>query len=64
MPALLRGMARAAAVAGTAMAVSYRVSRHRAERWQRQGYGAQDHGYDAPPPQPAPTRVRGLRDRL
>ena len=45
MPGLLRGMARTAVVAGTATAVSNRVSRRQAERWQRQGY------YDEPEPQ-------------
>jgi hypothetical protein len=53
MPGLLRGMARTAVVAGTATAVSNRVSRRQAERW-----GAQDAQYYpeeqyAPPPQPA-----------
>ena len=33
MPGLLRGMARTAAVAGTATAVSNRVSRRQGERW-------------------------------
>lgn len=33
MPGLLRGMARTAVVAGTATAVSNRVSRNQAERW-------------------------------
>lgn len=33
MPGLLRGMARTAAVAGTATAVSNRVSRRQANRW-------------------------------
>ena len=37
MPGLLRGMARTAVVAGTATAVSNRVSRRQASRW-----GAQD----------------------
>ncbi len=37
MPGLLRGMARTAAVAGTATAVSNRVSRHQAQRWSEQG---------------------------
>jgi hypothetical protein len=46
MPGLLRGIARTAAVAGTATAVSNRVSRRQAERWQRQGY------YDEPEPAP------------
>ena len=55
MPGLLRGMARTAVVAGTATAVSNRVSRRQGERWQRQGYGAQEQGYDAPPPAAAPA---------
>jgi hypothetical protein len=46
MPGLLRGVVRTAAVAGTATAVSNRVSRRQAERWQRQGY------YDEPAPEP------------
>ena len=50
MPGLLRGIARTAAVAGTATAVSNRVSRRQAERWQRQGY------YDEPEPQPEPQQ--------
>ncbi len=33
MPGLLRGMARTAVVAGTATAVSNRVSRRQSERW-------------------------------
>ena len=52
MPGLLRGMARTAVVAGTATAVSNRVSRRQGERWSRQGY------YDEPQyaePAPAPA---------
>jgi hypothetical protein len=45
MPGLLRGVARTAAIAGTATAVSNRVSRRQADRWGRQGY------YDEPEPQ-------------
>ena len=37
MPGLLRGVARTAVVAGTATAVSNRVSRRQAQRWQSQG---------------------------
>jgi hypothetical protein len=49
MPGLLRGVVRTAAVAGTATAVSNRVSRRQAERW-----GAQDaQAYQEQPP-PAP----------
>ena len=49
MPGLLRGIARTAVVAGTATAVSNRVSRRQGERWASQGY------YDEPEPQPAPA---------
>ena len=52
MPGLLRGMARTAVVAGTATAVSNRVSRRQAQRW-----GAQDsYGYE-PEPGPAPAQA-------
>jgi len=44
MPGLLRGVARTAVVAGTATAVSNRVSRRQAQRW-----GAQDPGYQQEP---------------
>ncbi|PZF81300.1 SHOCT domain-containing protein [Jiangella anatolica] len=44
---LLRGMARTAVVAGTATAVSNRVSRRQAERWQRQAY--EEQAMAAPP---------------
>lgn len=37
MPGLLRGIARTAVVAGTATAVSNRVSRRQGERWAQQG---------------------------
>jgi hypothetical protein len=46
MPGLLRGVARTAVIAGTATAVSNRVSRRQAERWQRQG----SYPYDQPQP--------------
>jgi Short C-terminal domain len=49
MPGLLRGMARTAVVAGTATAVSNRVSRRQARRW-----GAQETAYEEPPQQYAP----------
>ncbi|MFC8799692.1 SHOCT domain-containing protein [Promicromonospora sp. NPDC057138] len=49
---LLRGVARTAVVAGTATAVSNRVSRRQANRWAAQDpYAQQD--YAPPPPQPA-----------
>jgi hypothetical protein len=52
MPGLLRGMARTAVVAGTATAVSNRVSRRQAQRW---GYVDQGAAYDEPAPAPAPA---------
>jgi Short C-terminal domain len=47
---LLRGMARTAVVAGTATAVSNRVSRRQAGRWAAQEQPQQE--YAAPPQQP------------
>ena len=47
MPGLLRGMARTAVVAGTATAVSNRVSRRQAGRWAAQ----EQESYAPPPPQ-------------
>lgn len=57
MPGLLRGVARTAVVAGTATAVSNRVSRRQAGRWAAQE-SAQEPQYAAPPQQyaaPQPT---------
>jgi hypothetical protein len=72
MPGLLRGVARTAVVAGTATAVSNRVSRRQAERWQQQGrypYGQpQQPTYEepapqyAPPPEPQVDMVQQLKD--
>jgi len=73
MPGLLRGVARTAVVAGTATAVSNRVSRRQANRWsekeQAQAYQEQPYApppqyapqpqYYAPPPQPAPAPAAG-----
>jgi Short C-terminal domain len=42
MPGLLRGIARTAVVAGTATAVSNRVSRRQAGRWSRRSQDEQD----------------------
>ncbi|MEU0785639.1 SHOCT domain-containing protein [Streptomyces sp. NPDC006173] len=52
MPGLLRGVARTAVVAGTATAVSNRVSRRQAGRWAQQEAPAQ--GYQEPAPAAAP----------
>lgn len=53
MPGLIRGVARTAVVAGTATAVSNRVSRRQAARWAEQD--PQQGGYYEAPPQPAPA---------
>ncbi|MFJ3975317.1 SHOCT domain-containing protein [Streptomyces sp. NPDC090021] len=59
MPGLLRGVARTAVVAGTATAVSNRVSRRQAGRWsqqeQQQAYEQQQAAAAPPPPPPAPA---------
>jgi Short C-terminal domain len=65
MPGLLRGVARTAAIAGTATAVSNRVSRRQAGRWAQQD--AQQ--YQEPPPQyqqppPAPAASSGSGDMI
>ena len=54
---LLRGIARTAAIAGTATAVSNRVSRRQANRWSQQEdqQYAQQQQYAAPPPPPPPA---------
>ena len=77
MPGLLRGVVRTAAVAGTATAVSNRVSRRQAERWQRKesaSYGQPQPAYQEPAPQyaappapqyaapPAPDPIQQLKD--
>jgi hypothetical protein len=65
MPGLVRGVARTAVIAGTATAVSNRVSRRQVEHWSEQA--AEDGGQQAPatyqqpqyqpapPPPPAPA---------
>jgi hypothetical protein len=65
MPGLLRGMARTAVVAGTATAVSNRVSRRQANKWGAQEAEAQPQEQYAPPPAapaaPAEDRVEQLK---
>jgi hypothetical protein len=70
MPGLLRGVARTAVIAGTATAVSNRVSRRQAGRWaeqdqaeayqQQQMYGQPPHG--APPDDDMDSRIAQLKD--
>jgi Short C-terminal domain len=66
MPGLLRGVARTAVVAGTATAVSNRVSRRQANRWQQQEYEQQppEPQYAPPPPAaaPAPDPIAQLKE--
>jgi Short C-terminal domain len=71
MPGLLRGVARTAVIAGTATAVSNRVSRRQAERWQQQGsypYDQPEPAYQepapqyAPPPEPQVDMIQQLKD--
>jgi hypothetical protein len=60
VPGLLRGVARTAVVAGTATAVSNRVSRRQAGRWAAQG------GQAAPaqPAEPPAAPAAGMDDRI
>ena len=68
MPGLLRGIARTAVVAGTATAVSNRVSRRQADRWSQQGQSPYDEPQyqepppAAPPPAPAPDPIEQLKE--
>jgi hypothetical protein len=55
MPGLIRGIARTAAIAGTATAVSNRVSRRQGGRWARQAQQADDQGGGAPAPADQPV---------
>ncbi|MFB8393239.1 SHOCT domain-containing protein [Streptomyces yangpuensis] len=67
MPGLLRGVARTAVVAGTATAVSNRVSRRQAGRWQQQEYEQQQayQQQQAPaPPPPAPPAGDDMSSKL
>ena len=68
MPGLLRGVARTAAIAGTATAVSNRVSRRQAGRWaakeQEQDPPEQEQQYAAPPPPPPPPPADPMQDKL
>jgi hypothetical protein len=65
MPGLLRGIARTAIVAGTATAVSNRVSRRQAGRWarkdQQQAYAQEP---AEPEQEPEPLAAGGMDDTL
>jgi hypothetical protein len=68
MPGLLRGVVRTAAVAGTATAVSDRVSRRQAQRWSQQeapAYAEPEPTYAAPAPAaaaPAADPIQQLQE--
>ncbi|MGW1642918.1 SHOCT domain-containing protein [Streptomyces lavendulae] len=69
MPGLLRGIARTAVVAGTATAVSNRVSRRQGGRWAEQEAQQQQQAAAAaapppPPPPPAPTMADDMSSRI
>jgi len=68
MPGLLRGVARTAAVAGTATVVSNRVSRRQRGRWaekDQQAQQAQPQQPPAPAAQPAPpSPANAMNDRI
>jgi hypothetical protein len=55
MPGLIRGVARTAVVAGTATAVSNRVSRRQADRWSQQEAPPQQAYQEAPPAPAGPS---------
>jgi len=63
MPGLIRGVARTAVVAGTATAVSNRVSRRQGERWAAQRQPQYAAPAAAPPQAQAPATVAGT-DRI
>ena len=68
MPGLLRGVARTAVVAGTATAVSNRVSRRQARRWgapmpvDDPNYGQPAYAEPPPPAAPEQDPVTQLRE--
>lgn len=61
MPGLMRGVARTAVIAGTATAVSNRVSRRQAGRWAAQEEAQQQQAqpvyYQQPAPPPPPSAM-------
>ena len=73
---LVRGVARTAVIAGTATAVSNRVSRRQANKWAAQDQGAPAYMAAQPPPQqyeeappqyyeqPAPAQVEAAPDPI
>ena len=64
MPGLLRGVARTAAIAGTATAVSNRVSRRQGERWQAQEAQQAPEAQAVAPAAPAPATEQSTIEQL
>ena len=64
MPGLLRGIARTAVVAGTATAVSNRVSRRQGQRWAANQPAPQQQAPPPPPPPAQPAPPAGGTDRI
>jgi phosphoglycolate phosphatase-like HAD superfamily hydrolase len=62
MPGLLRGIARTAAIAGTATAVSNRVSKRQGERWSQQEAPPQEQAPAAAPAPAAPSTLDQLKE--
>ncbi len=63
MPGLLRGVARTAVVAGTATAVSNRVSKRQSERWtEQEAPPQQPQAAQAPPPPAAASTIDQLKE--
>lgn len=63
MPGLLRGVARTAVVAGTATAVSNRVSKRQGERWaEQEAPPQQPQAAQAPPPPAAASTIDQLKE--
>jgi hypothetical protein len=60
----MRGVARTAVIAGTATAVSNRVSRRQANRWsaqEEQAYAQQQAAAPPPPPAPAEDPIEQIK---
>lgn len=65
MPGLMRGIARTAVVAGTATAVSGRVSRRQQGRWAAQEQQAQpQQQYEAPPAAAPPAQGDDMDSKI
>ncbi len=64
VPGLLRGVARTAVVAGTATAVSNRVSRRQQGRWAQQEYQEAPPQPTPPAPPPSPASADDISGRI